>query len=51
MRREAKGWGAFAKPLLAIVGLIGAYVLLGQWQDLPHLLDSALTAVHWQISG
>jgi hypothetical protein len=52
IRREAKGWGAFAKPLLAIVALIGAYVLLGQWQDLPHLFDSAFAAVHyWPISG
>lgn len=51
IRRDAKGWGSFAKPLLTIVGLVGAYVLLGVWQDLPHLFDSALAAVHWPISG
>jgi len=52
MRREAKGWGVFAKPVLAIVGLIGAYVVLGEWHDLPHLFDSAFAAVHyWPISG
>ncbi len=51
IRRDAQGWGSFAKPLLAIVGLVGAYVLLAQWQDLPHLFDSAFAAVHWPISG
>jgi Holliday junction resolvase len=51
IRREAKGWGSFAKPLLVIVGLIGAYVLLVEWRDLPHLFDFGFAAVHWPASG
>jgi xanthosine utilization system XapX-like protein len=51
IRGKAKGWGSFATPLLAIVGLLGAYVVLGQWQDLPRFLDSAFAAVHWPIPG
>jgi hypothetical protein len=47
VRREAKGWGSFARPLLVIVVLMGAYVLLGEWRDLPHLFDSGFAAVHW----
>lgn len=51
IRREAKGWGSFAMPLLVIVGLIGAYVLLVEWRDLPHLFDFGFAAVHWPASG
>lgn len=50
-RQEAKGWGSFAAPLLAIVGLLAAYVLLGEWPDLPHLFDTAFAAVSWTIPG
>jgi hypothetical protein len=50
-RREAKGSGSFTLPLLAIVALIICYVVLAQWQDLPHFFNSAVAAVHWPLSG
>lgn len=50
-RREAKGVWSYALPLLAIVALVLSYVVLAQWQDLPHFLNSAVAAVHWPLSG
>jgi hypothetical protein len=51
IRREAKGWGSFAMPLLVIVGLLAAYVLLVEWRDLLQFFDFGFPAVHWPMSG
>lgn len=50
-QRDAKGSGSFALPVLTIVALLGSYLLLSQWQDLPHLINTTFAAVRWPIPG
>jgi hypothetical protein len=46
-RKEMRGSKAFTVPLFGIVVLLGCYWLLVEWQHLPALINSVLTAVHW----
>ena len=48
-RREARGLHSFTGPLVGIVLLLACYVLLVEWQDLPRILNVAISAVHWPV--
>jgi hypothetical protein len=48
-RREARGSGSLAVPVLTVVVLIASYVLLTEWQDLPEMISAMLTTVHAHI--
>ena len=48
-RKEARGGKAFAAPLFGVVLLLAFYWLLTDWQNLPAMLNSAITAVHWPL--
>lgn len=48
-RRVARGGKAFAAPLFGVVLLLAFYWLLTDWQNLPAMLNSAITAVHWPL--
>lgn len=44
--KDVKGVRSFTAPLLGIVFLLTCYVVVAQWQDLPHLMDSALASIN-----
>jgi hypothetical protein len=46
-RRELRGSRAYTLPLFGIVVLLGCYWLLADWQEVPTMITSALSAVHW----
>jgi hypothetical protein len=48
-RRETRGGRAFAVPLFGIVALLAFYWLLADWQQVPIIVGSALSLVHWPI--
>jgi hypothetical protein len=46
-RREMRGGRAFAVPLFGIFVLLASYWLLADWQQVPMIIGSALSVVHW----
>lgn len=46
-RKEARGGRAFAFPLLGIVFLLACYWVLADWHDMPTMLSSAMSSMHW----
>jgi len=46
VRNEARGGKAFAFPLLGIVALLAFYWIVTDWEKVPSLLSSALSAIH-----
>jgi hypothetical protein len=48
-RKEVRGMGAYAAPLLGVFLLITCYLVLADWNELPTIIDSAISAVHWPV--
>jgi hypothetical protein len=46
-RKEIHGSRAYATPLFWVFLLMAAYWLLVEWQDLPRLLASLRSGLHW----
>jgi hypothetical protein len=50
-RKEGKGRGSFAIPLIWIAMLLATYFILAQWQALPSFFVSMAGVVHWPVMG
>ena len=48
-RREIRTSRAFALPLFGIVVLLTCYWLLAEWQELPAMVHSVISATHWPL--
>jgi len=46
-RRETRGGKAFAIPLFGVIFLLASYWLLADWQNVPAIISSALSAMRW----
>jgi hypothetical protein len=46
-RKETRGGRAFAMPLFGVVLLLASYWLLADWQNVPAMISSVLSAMHW----
>jgi hypothetical protein len=46
-RREVRGGRAFAVPVFGIVVLLAFYWILTDWQEMPRLIDSAISTILW----
>jgi hypothetical protein len=46
-RREIRGGRAFAMPLFGIAALLAFYWLLADWKQVPTIIGSALSVMHW----
>lgn len=45
-RKELRGSRAYTVPLFGIIVLLGCYWLLADWQQVPAIVQSALSAIH-----
>ena len=45
-RKEPRGSRVYAVPLFGIAVLLASYWVLVDWQELPSMLDSALSLMH-----
>ena len=50
-RKEGKGKGSFAIPLIWIAMLLASYFVLAQWQALPSFFVLTVGMVHWPVVG
>jgi hypothetical protein len=46
-RRQTRGGRAFATSLFGVVLLLVSYWLLADWQNVPAIISSALSAMRW----
>jgi len=44
-RKETKPGRAFAVPLIGALLLVACYLVISEWQELPRMIGSAMTAV------